>query len=214
MIKNSVLGVACALALFACASPNPTGDSSQTPAQTPAQAAAPAALASAVASIKIQDVTINFDHFGVVDSAILPLTAPKGVVAEISSQSVASDGSSDSGGLTFFFSGDPSCHYADGAVFQLTDPCIFIGDFAVNAPLVIFNTCQFKNRGVAYVQGACPLEVKSVVTTGTLTLRRWSPSGPIEFSFSPGAQLTAIVMRSVVASDTLAVPVSGTVSAK
>jgi hypothetical protein len=219
MIKNSALGVACALALFACATPNPTGDSSKTPAQTPAQTPVPAA--SPVASIKIRDVTISFDHFGVTDMTNAFFRAGvNGAAAMTGSRSFASNGASDDSGLSAIFSGDPACRYADGAVFQLTDPCIFLSDGASlpqDLPLVVgvVNICQSKLRGVTGVLAGCPPGVDvPVVTPGTLTLRRWSPSGPIEFSFSPGAQLTGIIMRSVVAYDTFPVPVSGTVSAK
>jgi hypothetical protein len=231
VIKNCALGVACALALFACASPNPTGDSSQTPAQTPAPAPATAASTSASAgvSIKIRDVTITSDHFQTVDLTNAFFRAGvNGAAAMTGSQSFASNGASGDSGLSVTFSGDPACHYANGAVFQLTDPCIFLtepGSLPQDLPLIagVVNMCQSKILGVTGLLNGCPPGVNDVpvVTTGTLTLRRWSPSGPIEFSFSPGAQLTGIVKRpgftdffSAGSYDTFAVPVSGTVFAE
>jgi hypothetical protein len=221
MIKNSALGVVCALAFVACPKSNPVGDSSKAPAQTQPQT--PAAAASATASIKVRGETISFDHFEVVDPVFATLSSLTGVVAQISSRATDRDS-----GLGVLFSGDPACHYADGAVFQLTDPCIFLSYFApVENPdpttVGVVNVCQSKIRGVTGIVAGCPPNLNGpvvpMVTTGTLTLRRWSPSGPIDFSFSPGAQLTGIFMRPVVqtnpvfAYDTVAVPISGTVSA-
>jgi hypothetical protein len=221
MIRNSALSVACALAFVACPKSNPAGDSSKAPAQTPAQTRAPAASASAVVSIKVRGVTISFDHFGMADLTNDPFRmGAKGAVASIGSM-----GPTGEQGLGVTFSGDPACHYANGAVFQLTDPCIFltVGSLpqALEGVYGVVNMCQPKLGGDALpailMMSGCNFKVNGpIVTTGTLTLRRWSPSGPIEFSFSPGAQLTGIVVRMSeggVVDDTVAVPVSGTVSA-
>jgi hypothetical protein len=230
MFRNSALGVACALAIVVCSGPNAAGDSSKIPAET----RAPATSAQATASIKVRGVTISFDHFGVAEPVMATLMSLTGVVAQISSQSVASNGASDSGGLSVIFSGDPACHYADGAVFQLKDPCIFLSESSSlpedpRSPVVsVVNMCQPKIggdgvTGLLLANGCLtangPLN-GPIVTTGTLTLRHWSPSGPIDFSFSAGAQLTGIFIRPVVLTnpvrtyDTFAVPISGAVSAK
>ena len=221
-MKMTTFGMACVLALVACSKPKPAGDSTQTPAQAPAASPASAAADKTTVSVKVRDLTIQYSHFSVdwTGGITLQMQGIKGVVANIGSQSLASDGSSETGGLSVFFSGDASCRYAEGAVFQLTDPCIIVSAGNTQSSELegiagMVNTCQFKGEA-PFLAMSC-VNIKSFVTKGTLTLRRWSPSGPIEFSFSPDAQLTGAALKIVpgVSMDyvTFAVPVSGTVSA-